>query len=367
MELDVDVRLHRGDFEIAAAFTAGSDETVALLGPNGSGKSSLIGALAGLHEIDAGRITLGDVTLNDAATGVFEPPERRATGVVFQDLRLFPHMSALDNAAFALTATGAARALSRTQAAELLSRLGLDESRHRSRPADLSGGESQRVALARALICEPRLLLLDEPTASLDVQARAAIRPLLGQILKSFGGVGILVTHDPVEAMTLAARTVVVEAGRVSQTGTPEELRAAPRTSYVAELVGVNLFRGRLERIEPGAGRFITDDGELIVAWPQDAADSMDDVIATLRPADVSLYTEPPEGGSARNSFRGPIASIAVEGERARVRLESSPRLVAEVTLGSVRRMGLREGDVVWASFKAVEVDIRLPAGNLPG
>jgi molybdate transport system ATP-binding protein len=365
MELEVDVRLHRGNFEVSAAFQAGSDETVALLGPNGSGKSSLIGALAGLQDIDSGRIALGDRTLNDSATGLCEPPERRMTGVVFQDLRLFPHMSALDNVAFALTAAGVGKSQARTRAAELLSRLGLDESRHRSRPADLSGGESQRVALARALICEPQLLLLDEPTASLDVQAKAAIRPLLGQILRSFGGARLLVTHDPVEAMTLAARTVVLEDGRVTQSGTPEELRSAPRTPYVAELVGVNLFRGRLERIEPGAGRFTTDDGELIVAWPQEAAGSMDDVIATLRPADVSLYVDPPERGSARNTFRGPIASIAVEGERARVRLESSPRLVAEVTLGSVRRMGLREGDVVWASFKAVEVDIRLPAGNL--
>jgi molybdate transport system ATP-binding protein len=365
MELEVDVRLHRGNFKVSAAFHAGSDETVALLGPNGSGKSSLIGALAGLQDIDSGRIALGDRTLNDAAGGLREPPERRMTGVVFQDLRLFPHMSALDNAAFALTAAGVGKAQARTKAAELLSRLGLDESRHRSRPYGLSGGEAQRVALARALIREPQLLLLDEPTASLDVQAKATIRPLLGQILKSFGGARLLVTHDPVEAMTLAARTVVLEDGRVTQSGTPEELRSAPRTSYVAELVGVNLFRGRLERIEPGAGRFTTDDGELIVAWPQEAAGSMDDVIATLRPADVSLYVDPPEGGSARNTFRGPIASIAVEGERARVRLESSPRLVAEVTLGSVRRMGLREGDVVWASFKAVEVDIRLPAGNL--
>jgi molybdate transport system ATP-binding protein len=365
MSLEVDVRLHRGDFQMAASFEAGSDETVALLGPNGSGKSSLIAALAGLQQIDAGHIVLAGRTLDDAATGTSEPPERRMTGVVFQDLRLFPHLSALDNAAFALTAAGVSRTVARTRAAELLLRFGLPESRHRSGPPDLSGGEAQRVALARALMREPHLLLLDEPTASLDVQARASIRPLIGQILKSFDGARILVTHDPVEAMTLAARTVVVEAGRVTQTGTPDELRSAPRTPYVAELVGVNLFRGRLERIEPGAGRFTTDDGELIVAWPQEAIGILDDVIATLRPADVSLYVDPPEGGSARNSFRGPIASIAVEGERARVRLGSSPRLVAEVTLGSVKRMGLREGDIVWASFKAVEVDIRLPAGNL--
>ena len=365
MNLEVDVRLHRDDFQLSAAFEAGTQETVALLGPNGSGKSSLIAALAGLQQIDSGRIVLDGRTLNDAAANLCEPPERRKTAIVFQDLRLFPHMSAMDNTGFALTASGVSKTEARARAAALLSSLGLPESRHRARPSELSGGEAQRVALARALIRQPRLLLLDEPTASLDVQARASIRPLVSQILRSFDGARILVTHDPVEAMTLAARTVVLEAGRVTQTGTPDELRSTPRTPYVAELVGVNLFRGRLERIEPGAGRFTTDDGELIVAWPQDATDGVDGAIATLRPADVSLYVDPPEGGSARNSFRGSIASIAVEGERARVRLDSSPRLVAEVTLGSVRRLGLHEGDVVWASFKAVEVDIRLPAGNL--
>jgi molybdate transport system ATP-binding protein len=365
MSLEVDVRIRRGDFSVEATFDAPSDGTLALLGPNGSGKSTIVAALAGIEPIDEGSILLHGRTLDDVPAGTHVQPEHRRVGIVFQDLLLFPHLSAVDNVAFPLRAAGAARADARRDAVELLDRLGLPAKRHSARPRDLSGGEAQRVALARALVREPRLLLLDEPTSSLDVQARVLLRPLIRETLAAFTGVRVLVTHDPVEAMTLAGRTVVVEGGRVTQVGTPEDLRRAPRTPYIAELVGVNLFTGRLERLEPGVGRLVTEDGALIVALPPGAPDRLQDAIATVRPADVALHVEIPEGGSARNVLPGSIASITVEGERARVRLASSPKVVAEVTLGSVRRLGLNEGDDVWATFKAVEVDIHLPAGTL--
>jgi molybdate transport system ATP-binding protein len=211
------------------------------------------------------------------------------------------------------------------------------------------------VALARALVAEPTLLLLDEPLSALDVGARARIRDLLREELTRFPGVRVLVTHDPIEASTLADRLVLLEEGRITQIGSPEEIRTAPRSRYAADLVGVNAFRGRLEPVDEGAGRIATPEGGVIVPWPEGFAGG--DAIGLLRPADVTLSLDPP-AGSARNVLQGRIGSVAIEGDRARVRIASSPSLVAEVTIGSVERLGLREGVVVWASFKAVEVDV---------
>ena len=355
MSLDVDARVRQEDFELDAAFAAEMGETVALLGPNGAGKSTVVRVLAGLQDHE-GTDALSGAPLDHL------PPNERPIGIVFQDLLLFPHLSAAENAAFPLRARRVARAEALRRATELLRHLGFPDTRLSARPADLSGGEQQRVALARALIAQPTLLLLDEPTASLDVQARARLRTMIRETMAAFPGVRILVTHDPVEAMTLADRIVVLEKGQVSQAGTPAELRESPRTPYVAELVGLNLYVGRLEPLEPGAGRLRTPEGDVIVAWPPGAgALAMVGVLGVLRPADVSLHVSEPEGGSARNVFRGIVEAISIEGERARVRLATSPPVVAEVTLGSVGRLGLREGRDAWASFKAVEVSILLP------
>lgn len=361
MTLSVEVQIARGDLQIHADFEGEEGETVALLGPNGAGKSTVVDCLAGLVDPDGGRISMDGRTWIDVSTREYDPPEERSIGVVFQNGMLFPHLSAAENVAFPLRASGSPANDARRRATELLERLGFPTERGRARPADLSGGEAQRVALARALIHEPRLLLLDEPTSSLDVRARSELRPLIRSILRGFAGVRVLVTHDPVEAMTLADRIVVLEEGRVTQRGTPEQLRNAPRTAYVADLVGVNLFAGRLEPLGDGAGRVLTDTGAVVVPWPADLQTGpVDDVLAVLRPADVSLHTAEPQG-SARNVLHGSIAEIAMEGERARVRLASAPAVVAEVTRGSVDRLGLHEGGTVWASFKAVEVRLIVP------
>lgn len=357
MSLHAEVRLRRDGFSLDAALDAAPGETVALLGPNGSGKSTFVQAVAGLTEEGEAHLSLEGIDISVL------PPERRPIGVVFQDLRLFPHLSAIENAAFPLRARGVAKGEARERARTLLVRLGLAEVRMQARPADLSGGEGQRVALARALIDEPALLLLDEPTSALDVQARAQLRPLLRATLAAFPGVRLLVTHDPVEAMTLADRLVVLEEGRVTQAGTPASIREAPRSSYVADLVGLNLYAGKLEPLDEGAGRLVTDDGELVVAWPAELPrQPLEGVTATLRPAEVVLHTVRPEGGSARNALRGEVAAVSVEGERARVRIASAPPIVAEVTLGSVARLGLHEGAEIWASCKAVELVLQLPA-----
>jgi molybdate transport system ATP-binding protein len=266
---------------------------------------------------------------------------------------LFPHLSALENVAFPLRARRVGKTEARERAARSLDRLGLND-RAEARPADISGGEAQRVALARALILGPSLLLLDEPLSALDVGARVRIRELLRDELGRFPGVRIIVTHDPVEATALADRLVLVEGGRVTQIGSPEEIRNAPRSRYAAELVGVNAFHGRLGR-SGSDGLLSTPEGAVVVPWPEGFG--VGDAIGLLRPSDVTLSLARPDG-SARNVFHGRITSIDVDGERARVRIASRPPLVAEVTRGSIGRLGLREGSDVWASFKAVEVEL---------
>jgi molybdate transport system ATP-binding protein len=348
-----EVVVARGAFSVRASFEARGGETLALLGPNGAGKSSLVDAVAGIDTPDGGRILVRGETWDDVAAGVHVPERRRAVGVVHQDLLLFPHLSALENVAFPLRAAGVAGADARSRAGPLLTRLGVAH-RADARPARLSGGEAQRVALARALVAVPRVLLLDEPLSALDVGARADVRDLLRRELRRFDGVRILVAHDPLDALTLADRVVILEAGEVSQTGTPDEIRAAPRTQYAADLVGINFFRGRLEPIGDGAGRLITATGSVVVAVTEDAGT---EVVATLSPADVSLHVEPPTG-SARNAIRGRVASIWIDAGRARVRVASDPPVVADVTTGSLERLGLREGAEVWAAFKAVEVRV---------
>jgi molybdate transport system ATP-binding protein len=181
------------------------------------------------------------------------------------------------------------------------------------------------------------------------------IRDRIREELARFPGVRLIVTHDPVEASTLADRLVLLEAGRVTQIGTPDDIRTTPRSRYAADLVGVNSFQGRLIRTEDGAGRLVTDDGDVVVPWLDEL--DVDEVIGLLRPVDVTISLEAPEG-SARNTFHGRVTSIAIEGDRARVRLATEPPLVAEVTTGSIDRLGIREGSTVWASFKAVEVQV---------
>ena len=331
MVLEAEIEVRRDDVTVAAAFSAGDRETVGLLGPNGAGKTTIVETIAGLVPAASGRILLDDEPIHDL------PPERRPIGIAFQDGVLFPHLSVMENVAFPVRARGARSRAARAHALELLERLapGIDPG---AKPGTLSGGERQRVALARALAGTPRVLILDEPLSAVDVSARAELRALLRRTLRGFAGPRLLVTHDPVEAMTLADRVVVLESGRITQTGTPDEIRDAPRTRYAADLVGMNLFAGRLTPLEAGAGALETADGVVTVPWPEGmAVGPIDDVLATLAPADVALHAVRPEG-SARNVVHGVVDEVAILGDRARVRLNGSPRLVAEITTGSVTR-----------------------------
>jgi molybdate transport system ATP-binding protein len=196
---------------------------VGLLGPNGAGKTTLLRVLAGLLQPDEARVVLDGRVLDDTATGEHVPAEERPVGVVFQNYVLFPHLSALENVAFGLRSRGVPKGEARRRATEWLDRVGLAQYRG-SKPKHLSGGQAQRVALARAMATEPRLLLLDEPLAALDASTRLETRRELRRHLDGYDGVRLLVTHDPMEAIALAERLVVLESGRISQTGTPQEV-----------------------------------------------------------------------------------------------------------------------------------------------
>ena len=345
MSLAARVRVRRGAHSLDVEIDVAPGETVAVLGPNGSGKTTLLHALAGLVPLDAGRITLDGVVLDDVAQQVAVPTERRPVAVVFQDLLLFPHLSALENVAFGLRCRGRSRGDARHTAGEWLERMDLGGVAHAKATA-LSGGQAQRVALARALAVEPRLLLLDEPLAAVDVQARAQLRRDLRKHLASFGGIRLLVTHDPLEAFALADRLVVLQEGRIVQSGTPAAVTARPRSRWVADLAGVNLFRGHAD-----GGRVVLEDGgELVVAEPL-----VGDVFAVLHPRAVTLLRSRPEG-SPRNVWRGRIEEIDVEGTVARVRVATTPAIVGEVTMAAVQALALVAGEDVWVTVKATEI-----------
>jgi molybdate transport system ATP-binding protein len=345
VSLDAHIVCTLGSFELDVELNAKAGEVVALLGPNGSGKSTVFRCLAGLLPIDDGRIDLDGHCLDDPNGDVFVAPEARPVAVVFQDYLLFPNLTALENVAFGLRARGVAKSDARLRAAAWLERVGLtDHAGHR--PRALSGGQAQRVALARALATEPRLLLLDEPLAALDTGTRSDVRRDLRRHLTTFDGIRLLVTHDPVDAYALADRVIILEAGRVVQTGTLATVTAQPRSRYVADLIGVNLLTGTGNQ-----GTITTATGGRIV--PADPIDGP--AFAVIQPHAVALYLNPPDG-SPRNLWQTTVADIDRHADRIRVRLDGSIPLVAEITPAALDALVLRPGDRVWASVKATEI-----------
>lgn len=347
MTLDADVRLELGTLDLAVHITAADRETVAVLGPNGAGKSTFLRAVAGLIPLASGCVTIDDAAVDDPARGVYMVPERRSVGFVFQNYLLFPHLSVLENVAFGLRSRGVARGEARRRAGERLERVGL-AGYESAKPASLSGGQQQRVALARAIVSEPRLLLLDEPLAALDVGTRIELRRELRAELAGFGGARVIVTHELLDAVALADRLVVLEHGRVAQSGTVQEVAARPRSRYVADLVGVNLLRGA------GGDRavIVEQGGRVVTAEPVAG-----DVYLVIAPNAVSLHGTEPEG-SARNVWRGTVTGTDLLGDRVRVHVDGTVPIVAEVTPAALAELELHEGSELWASVKATEVDV---------
>jgi molybdate transport system ATP-binding protein len=344
--LSVAGTVRRGEFLLDIALEAAPGEVLAVLGPNGAGKSTLLRLVAGLLALDSGRVQLSGALLDDVAAGVFVAPQERRLGVVFQDHRLFPHLRVLDNVAFGPRSRGVSTAAARDAAREWLERLGLTGLAGRY-PRQLSGGQAQRVALARALACRPAALLLDEPLAALDVQTRAEVQGELREHLGAFAGPTVLVTHDPIEALLLARRIVVLEAGRVVQSGSPAEITSRPLTPYVARLVGMNLYVG------DAVGDVVTVEGGGTMV----AADApTGHVLTAVRPSAITMHTSPPHGSSARNVWAASITSLAPLGDRIRVSTAGQLDATVDVTAAAVAELELAPGRQVWLSAKATDV-----------
>jgi len=349
MMLDATISLDFGGFRLReVALAVDSGNTVAVLGPNGAGKTTALKALAGLAALTSGSIRLGGAVLDDPAAGVFVPPEERAVGVVFQEHLLFPHLDVQENVAFGPRARGMRRRAARRRADEWLARLGLS-GLATARPRSLSGGQSPRVALARSRAAEPQLLLLDEPFAALDASARPELRRSLRRDLAAFAGVVVLVTHEPLDALSLAGALLVLVDGEVVQEGTPADVRERPRSRYVADFVGLNLFRGRAE-----PDGLTLDSGTRLMAAERGVTG---DAFAVVHPHAVAIHRARPEG-TPRNVFEGMVRHIDPEGARARVTVAGALPITAEVTARAVAELGLTEGAPVWISVKATEIDV---------
>ncbi|MFJ2938343.1 ABC transporter permease [Streptomyces sp. NPDC087219] len=319
--------------------------TIAVVGPNGAGKTTLLRALLGLTPRAHAGLRLGD----EDVTAL--PPHRRHVAWVPQDGALFPHMSALANTAYGLRAQGVGRAEARREALTWLDRLGVGPLAHR-RPTQLSGGQAQRVALARALAARPRLLVLDEPLAALDQTTRAHVRHTLRTHLAGFGGVCLIVTHDPVEAVSLADRVLVLDEGRALQDAAPVEVTRHPRSPWVARMLGRNAWPGTATP----EGLALDGGGALVATDPPPPGTA---ALAIVAPEAVSVHREKPEG-SPRNVWPGTVREITASGSRLRVLITSdrAPDLVAEITPQSAAELGLADGVPVWTSVKATEATI---------
>ena len=342
MSVTARIVTHVGDFHLDAELTCEPGETVALLGPNGAGKSTVLRSIAGLLPIDEGSITIEDRPVDVPVDRVFVPPEQRRVGVVFQDYLLFPHMTVRQNIEF-----GPRNHRSESSLDHWIEAFDLADLLER-RPTQLSGGQAQRVALARALATDPRLLLLDEPLSALDAATKATVRAELRHFLQTFENGTLLVTHDPLDALVLADRIVVLENGRVTQSGPTAQVAREPRTDYLAALLGVTLIRGSVND-----GVIACDGGGTLVA----STPLSGDVVAVIRPQAISLHSHRPEG-SARNVWEAAITAIDAHHDQVRVGLAGPPELTAAVTPAAVAELGIAPGQQIWASLKATDVAV---------
>ena len=353
---DVDVRLD--GFHEDLHLEVADGEVVAVLGPNGAGKTTLLRTLAGVLPLDAGRIVLDDLVLDDPARGLLMPADRRPCALVYQDHLLFPHLDALANVAFGPRRHGRSKAEAAAIASDWLERLDVADVAHQ-RPGSLSGGQSQRVALARALATAPRLLLLDEPMAALDVTQRTAVRALLRDHVVRSGTSCVLVTHDPLDAAALADTLVLVDAGRLVQRGGPSEVARRPASPWVARLLGVNLLQGRVHGrwFDLGAGLAVPvsgqSDGE---RWATLAQRS----VAVTPPA-VGHGGGPLPAVGSRVKWSTRVVSVQPTGDRVLLGLEYPVGLTADVAAVDPSGARWTEGMPVQASIDASSVDLFEP------
>jgi molybdate transport system ATP-binding protein len=369
--LDTSLDTHLNTFHLSLKFCANIGQTTVLLGESGAGKTTVLRLLAGLLHPQKGHITLDGRIYYDSERRIALPPQERPFGYVFQDYVLFPHLNVFENVAFGLRAQHLSRKLIRQRVGAVLEQVrlpGLD----RRLPSQLSGGQQQRVAIARTLVLQPQLLLLDEPLSALDVQTRREVRQELRYILGETGITTVMVTHQYLDALLFGHQILVLDRGKVIQQGGQHDLRDAPRSTYVAELVGTNFFCGRIVGYETStmciiqlSAASLADRAIEIVATLRERSatesvpDIGDETYVVIAPHSITLHRTSPEG-SARNILCGEIIHILPEDGRMRIsiQLNNAPAmapLIAEITHTSAARMELREGQMIYATFKATE------------
>ena len=329
-----------------------------LFGPSGSGKSTTLRCLAGLEKPDRGIIRFGDEIWFDSARGIFLPPQRRRIGYLFQDYALFPHLRVAQNIAYGLGKIAVAERRQRIEEITALLELSGLEDRY---PTQLSGGQQQRVALARALVCQPRLLLLDEPLSALDIPTREYLRRKLRHWLVQLGIATILVTHDRVEAIALGDHIVIFEGGRVRQSGSVQQVFSAPVDLRVARIVGVDTIEpGKVLQVADGSATIQVGQKKLIALAPSHRNSRPDDeVYVCIHAEDVMLEKSgaTPQS-SARNRLLGHIRFVDREGPMVRVTLDCGFPLKALVTYQTCQDMELREGEQIAAVIKAPAIHL---------
>jgi len=348
MTFDLSATVKERGFDLSMHVETG--EVLAVLGPNGSGKSTALALIAGLLRPDTGHATLDGRVLFDVGgpgrSPTWVPPHARGVALLAQEPLLFPHLSALENVAFGPRSLGQSRTEARKVAKGWLEEV--DASQYADRkPAQLSGGQGQRIAVARALAADPRLLLLDEPMAALDVAVAPAVRQMLRRVLHDRSAV--IVTHDVLDALLLADRVVVVDEGHVVENGPTEQVLARPRSAFAARIAGLNMVRGTLD----GHG-VRGPDGVLVEGLTDQPMAQGDHAVAVFRPSAVGIFRQPP-GGSPRNVMDVTITELEPLGEQIRVR---TPHLSADVTATAVAELDLAPGTPVVFAVKASEVAI---------
>ena len=335
-------------FEVEVDLEIAHGSTVAVLGPNGAGKSTLVGVLAGVLPIDSGRIVLGTDVLDDPSEKVFVDPENRDIGIVFQDYLLFPHLTVADNVGFGLLASGLPKSEVTAMVDVWLERSGLTGISGK-KARELSGGQAQQVAVARAIMSGPRMLVFDEPMAALDATSRVEMRRRLADHLNEFDGPRLLITHDATEAFLLAENIYVMENGRVTQSGTADDIRLRPQTAYVADLAGSNLLKGSAASGGVDLGNHRLHTAETSVEGQ---------VLVTIHPRAISLHSERPHG-SPRNVWETTIERVEHYGDRVRIQTGGPVRLAVEVTPSAVQALAMAPGVHVWVSIKATEIGVQ--------
>ena len=344
MTLSVQARVEARGVDIA--FDVAPGETVAVLGPNGAGKSTLLNLVAGLVRPDAGRATLDGEVLFDTAAGAFAAPHIRGISLLAQDALLFPHLSVLENVAFGPRSAGMRAPAARSAAREWLAEVDALDLAER-RPSQLSGGQAQRIAVARALASEPRLLLLDEPMAALDVSVAPAIRRMLRRVLADRAA--IIVTHDILDAFTLADRVLVLDGGVIVDRGATRQVLERPRTAFAAGLAGLNLVTG----VRTADG-LVAAGGETLRGIAAEPVEVGAPATASIRPSAVAVSRRAPADPSL-NRVSAAVRDLEPRGDLVRVR---AGEFAADIAPALVAELDLAEGTPLWFAFSPASLSV---------